>query len=283
MNLSRNEHKRFLLIGTISAGLALAGGILFLAKTAARAARPEMDAHLAVPPVVVQVSPAPITHTAPVHGPVAVRYDQPISPTTVLTQALVIHAQQTGLVTRTLGISGNEIRLVPDQPFHPGELVQATATTRTQVLGGGEPLTPTVWQFWTAVAPSTGIFTDTGQSLGNESTYAVDLGDLDGDGDLDAFSAHWGQPDKVWLNMGGAQGGLPGVFADSGQDLAGINSIDGDLGDLDNDGDLDIFVSIQFASRQLGLVERRPGRLYRHRPAARCGRQSFGRSGRSGW
>ena len=55
-----------------------------------------------------------------------------------------------------------------------------------------------------------GVFTDSGQSLGDSDTFTVALGDLDGDGDLDVFlgnavldrnsSKFVGSPDKVLFN-----------------------------------------------------------------------------------
>ncbi|XOF34295.1 MAG: FG-GAP-like repeat-containing protein [Candidatus Electrothrix sp. YB6] len=81
-------------------------------------------------------------------------------------------------------------------------------------------------------------FTDSGQILGSNYTWEAVLGDLDGDGDLDAYCANAGtQPDKVWLNDG------TGIFSDSGQALTGnLHSGAVALGDLDGDGDLDAFV-----------------------------------------
>ncbi len=64
-----------------------------------------------------------------------------------------------------------------------------------------------------------GSFTDSGQTLGNHASRGVSLGDVDGDGDLDAFVANYNQPNRVWLNQGGAQGGTAGSFTDSGQTL----------------------------------------------------------------
>ena len=82
-----------------------------------------------------------------------------------------------------------------------------------------------------------GIFTDSGQALGNSYSHNADFGDLDGDGDLDAFVANFaGIPDKIWLNNG------KGIFTDSGQSLGNSSSLDVDLGDFDGDGDLDAFV-----------------------------------------
>ena len=62
---------------------------------------------------------------------------------------------------------------------------------------------------------ATGYFIDSGQALGAEDNQGVALGDLDGDGDLDAFFAIYGRPNKVWLNNGS------GTFVDSGQELGG--------------------------------------------------------------
>ncbi len=44
-----------------------------------------------------------------------------------------------------------------------------------------------------------GSFTDSGQTLGNHYSFSVSLGDVDGDGDLDAFVANH-DANRVWLN-----------------------------------------------------------------------------------
>jgi hypothetical protein len=87
-----------------------------------------------------------------------------------------------------------------------------------------------------------GKFTDSGQRLNTVSTGDVQLGDLDGDGDLDAYLANgnWNGgdfPDRVWMNDG------TGKFTDSGQRLGRSNGRSMGLGDLDGDGDLDAVVA----------------------------------------
>jgi len=80
-----------------------------------------------------------------------------------------------------------------------------------------------------------GVFTDNGQRLGDQRSYSVALGDLDDDGDLDAFVGNLG-PDEIWLNDGNA------LFTDSGQTLGNSLTRYLYLADLDSDGDLDAFV-----------------------------------------
>ena len=82
-----------------------------------------------------------------------------------------------------------------------------------------------------------GTFTDSGQAIGNGYSYDVDLGDFDGDGDLDAFVANE-YANAVWFNDGSADFGATGA----GADPDGFNVATA-LGDLDGDADLDAFVA----------------------------------------
>jgi hypothetical protein len=83
-----------------------------------------------------------------------------------------------------------------------------------------------------------GAFADSGQALSGGSGWGrAALGDLDGDGDLDAFVSNSVSGDAIWFNSGGLQGGTPGIFARSDQQM-GVGTF-ATLGDVDGDGDLD--------------------------------------------
>ena len=84
----------------------------------------------------------------------------------------------------------------------------------------------------------------------NSRSENVDFGDVDHDGDWDAIFADGGDQDqdqnRIWMNQGYAQGGTVGWFVDeTSSRLPSIQdqSRDIEFADIDNDGDLDVYVS----------------------------------------
>ncbi len=166
---------------------------------------------------------------------VSIDYSEDINPVSISPQTFAVFGNQSGQVLQVLSEEDGNINLVPSRPFHAGEWVQVTATTQLlSLVDGLGPEQPTVWQFRAGVVGGSGFFGNTVQTLSDAYGQDVELGDLDGDRDLDAFVANCGAS-YVWKNDGN------GFFTSNGQAL-GLSdcSVNTSLGDLDGDGDLDV-------------------------------------------
>jgi len=68
-----------------------------------------------------------------------------------------------------------------------------------------------------------------------DNVNALEFGDLNNDGYMDAFIGNWNAPAEVWLNDSSSN------LINSGQKLGNLNCGNVKLIDIDNDGDLDAF------------------------------------------
>ena len=90
-------------------------------------------------------------------------------------------------------------------------------------------------------------YVDSGQALGSSATRDIALGDLDGDGDLDAvFAEIAGTVQHIWLNS-------DGVFTYTGQTLSLLFTCV-TLADIDGDSDLDLVVGTYTSQSNLVYV-----------------------------
>ncbi len=167
-----------------------------------------------------------------------VEYTTAINTGTFNNNTIHLYGEFHGAITNTIDPAAQTF--TPTQTFAPGELVQVTAISNVVMYDGHPVGHPHVWQFQVSPNEGYGFYTRL-QSLGVYSATAVALGDIDGDGDLDAVvsmgdAAHTAA-DRVWLNNG------DGTFTMTDQFLGHTVSNDVALGDVDADGDLDALIA----------------------------------------
>ncbi len=116
--------------------------------------------------------PVANAHDVPCDTAVSITYDSDIQPATVTTRTFAVHAMQTGQILEAYSFNGGEIKVTPTHPFHPGELVQVSATTGTLGTDATAPLLPTLWQFWTQPMSGTATFIGAPPSWGTTQRTA---------------------------------------------------------------------------------------------------------------
>ncbi|OUJ73537.1 hypothetical protein BXP70_14170 [Hymenobacter crusticola] len=155
-------------------------------------------------------------------------------------QALKVFSQQAGgQKAGTTTINGKTLTFKSDNEFKPGETVTAIVTGAARGSNGAA-VTPQVFQFTTAVAPSAATFSGGSEISVGRGPRRAKIGDVDGDGDLDLLTAtSLGSTGTVSIRLNDGKASFSNggevALSEGPQDLA--------LGDLDGDGDLD-FVTI---------------------------------------
>jgi len=99
-------------------------------------------------------------------------------------------------------------------------------------------------------SPFSGV---TGADISSDahSTSSIDLGDMDGDGDLDLLAGNWGQTNRLYLNDGNSNP-FNGVTGSNISDDAYLSHSIA-LADVDGDGDLDLVVGDRGQTNSLYL------------------------------
>ena len=193
-----------------------------------------------------EIDPLPNTHDAPRDVVPTVSFYEPLNADTVTPQTFVAHASQTGQLVEPaslISVDEQQVSWEIARPLHAGEQLQFTVTDEVRSAGNAEDPSAFVWQIRNGVGDEfathlgTGVFERHDQSLGTADSLAIVLGDLDGDGDLDAFVDNWSSElrrNRVWLNDGDAN------FVDTGRDIGFDFTHEFAIGDVDADGDLDV-------------------------------------------
>ncbi len=184
-------------------------------------------------------SPAKNTPAAACDADITITYKEPMN-TSTLTSAtvpnnanLIVYGMQTGHITTKASISyeddGTRVRINPASNFKPGEQIMVTVTGATTFVGELQPAA--AYSFTAEVKSGDGRFEQFDPQIDRKANI-ICVGDLDGDGDIDAVLGDYFQNLIVLHNDG--SGTLTEVMTTpfSVEGLA--------LGDLDGDGDIDI-------------------------------------------
>ena len=187
---------------------------------------------------IIDVEPAPSSHAAPLAANLYLTANDAPRITSVTADTVVVHSAFQGWQDGLINVSDETISVYPYQDFMPGELVQ-TSVTDGILNRDDASLQPYVWQFRVATQGGEANFLPHPETpeLQTIQTGDVGLGDLDGDGDLDAVLPSSFEETSVWLNDGVGNFALHGTTPTVGAASAGRAVA---LGDLDGNGTLDL-------------------------------------------
>jgi len=171
---------------------------------------------------------------------IIITFDTPIAASS-MDGHIFISSPLRGHIGFTYIMAGNLLTLDPSEDFRPGEHVTVVLNEGLRGTDGSAPLGPEVFQFVATAPHGDGQFIQT-DMLGDDRSRHVALGDLNGDGVLDAFIATMVGNSRVWLGVGN------GEFTESSHRPPTLGITGVALGDLDGDGDLDAFLANGFTS-----------------------------------
>ncbi|NUQ35264.1 MAG: VCBS repeat-containing protein [Planctomycetaceae bacterium] len=201
--------------------------------------------------------PAPHGHIAPLSTPIIASFNVDMQAASVAT--FTVHGSKSGRISGTYsGALSRQLRFDAAAPFKPGEEIEVTLTTGLQSLDGVALRSAVVTRFRAMAGYSrVEAFNETqrldeyyrdnggnvypGGSSGVTLFDLVDLelADLNGDGNLDTFSASTEKGCTIHINNGGAL--YFHSFISRSRDEQGPDGWhETVLGDVDSDGDLDL-------------------------------------------
>ncbi|QKG55827.1 VCBS repeat-containing protein [Hymenobacter sp. BRD128] len=197
---------------------------------------------MAQAPVVTAVFPAANSLGNDTGGSAVVIFDRALNAGSA-SALKVFSSQRGGLLTasRPATVVSNSLTYsASGRNYRYGETITAVLTTAAQSSSGTPLATPRVWQFTTLTAPGTGSFGAKTDYMTGAGAYGVALGDVNNDGQLDMVVANYGVGSIIGNTVSVLLGAGAGSFGAKTDFAVGNSPIAVALGDVNNDGQLDI-------------------------------------------
>ncbi len=193
-----------------------------------------------LPVRVKEVLPAQNSHSIRRDTSIDVTLTHPIHQTPE--KGITVHGSRSGCrAGRIQQLDSHTLRFHPAKTFFAGEDVQVSLTEALFAHFTNKPEQPFVYQFQTRSEPASMNFQVRSYPTKIDNLYShydIDLADLDSDGDIDALVSVESGGQTIFLNDGN------GYFDKTFKITGPVNRIHSQaLGDIDNDGDLDLAVS----------------------------------------
>ncbi len=180
---------------------------------------------------IVSISPPPNSTDIPENADIEVHFSFPPDPGTINSESFRVSGEQSGPAEGSFRISGSTVNFHPEQPFKAGERVNVA------IMQGLRPHVYTrAFHIRTAPIGHELSFKGTTITTDADGVLTADVGDLDGDGDLDVLSPSRANDKIVWYPNDGA--GNFGEQQTIGDQVGDVRSVH--VGDLDGDGNLDV-------------------------------------------
>lgn len=184
---------------------------------------------------VTEVSPSPNTLVAS-DTPIQITLNCPYRQASAI-DASHLHASSTIVSAALRFPSPNTLELLPSQPLSPGEHITAILSRQLE-SERGQNVEPRVWQFHIATPTSnvSNFVQESTTDLGIRGDHNLRIADFTGDGHMDVFASGPSLRNDMRLYRNDTAGSFVEVFKapETGQAQS--------VGDVDNDGDLDLFV-----------------------------------------
>ncbi|WP_345232606.1 FG-GAP-like repeat-containing protein, partial [Hymenobacter saemangeumensis] len=223
--------------GLSVANMATATGAALNATTVGTMTTPVFNGAASTVPALTAVSPARNAASASRSTSIALTFSEAMSNASASATALKVYGGFSGLRGATYSGGGSStLTVAPSAGFRAGERVDVTVTAAATSSASNTPLARgQVSQFVAATGAGTGTFSGSNaySSLISGPT-CVTLGDLNGDGNLDAALANYnGSTTAVYFGNGS------GAFANP-ISVGNTQPHKVTMGDVDGDGDLDL-------------------------------------------